>query len=86
MKTSLRKTGFLFALITLSFTSLSQTAYKSTALDIRLAGTSNIHDWEMKSTAGISQATFVVNANGKVTSPHRRRTPSCVFLVINHCD
>ena len=68
MKASLRQIALFFALIAISFTSFSQTTYKSTALDIRLAGTSNIHDWEMKATAGNSQATFVVNANGQVTS------------------
>src|SRR5688572_10944038 len=51
-----------------SLTAIGQTAYQSKAFDIRLNGTSNIHDWEMKAQQGISQANFTVNANGQVTS------------------
>jgi hypothetical protein len=67
MKTPLKTLGLIIALTAVSFISFGQTAYHSTALDIRLNGTSNIHDWEMKALAGKGDATFVVNAGGQVT-------------------
>jgi polyisoprenoid-binding protein YceI len=37
-------------------------------MDMRLAGTSNVHAWEMKAAKGNSKATFVVDKAGKITS------------------
>lgn len=68
MKTLFKKTSIIVALLAISFTSFSQTAYRSTALDIRLTGTSNIHDWEMKAQAGKSEANFVINSSGQLTA------------------
>lgn len=68
MKTSFKKIGILFALTFISFISFGQTAYHSRALDIRLNGTSNVHDWEMKALAGTGEATFVVSTTGQVTA------------------
>ena len=68
MKSTL-KTFLLFSLILIISTiSFTQTNYHSKVVDIKLNGTSNIHDWEMVATAATSSATFVVNSNGQVTS------------------
>lgn len=69
MNTSFKKTGLLLLLsFGLTVAAISQTTYHSGALDIRLNGTSNVHDWEMKADKGNSQAVFVVNSSGQVTS------------------
>jgi len=68
MKSTL-KTSLLFSLILIiSTVSFAQTNYHSKVVDIKLNGTSNIHDWEMVATSGISDASFVINASGQVTS------------------
>jgi len=68
MKHSLKKTGLLLALsITICTALMAQTIYKSQVFDIRLNGTSNVHDWEMKAVKGTSEAAFIVT-NGQVTS------------------
>jgi polyisoprenoid-binding protein YceI len=46
---------------------MAQTNYRTQVIDIKLNGTSNLHDWEMKAVTGTSAASFVVT-NGKVTS------------------
>jgi hypothetical protein len=51
----------------LSITVMAQTNYRTQVVDIKLNGTSNLHDWEMKAVTGTSAASFVVT-NGKVTS------------------
>ena len=56
-------TGFTFCTAV-----VAQTIYQSQELDIRLNGTSNIHDWEMKAVKGTSEAAFNVDASGKITS------------------
>ncbi len=69
MNTLTKKTGLLLLFsMALSIAAICQTPYHSGALDIRLNGTSNLHDWEMKADKGSSQAVFVVNATGQVTS------------------
>ena len=59
----------LFAAINfaLSITAIAQTNYRTQVVDIKLNGTSNLHDWQMKAVSGTSAAFFVVT-NGKVTS------------------
>lgn len=59
----------LFVAITFvtSITVVAQTNYHTKALNIKLNGTSNLHDWEMKAVSGISDASFVVT-NGRVIS------------------
>ncbi|MBC7867465.1 MAG: YceI family protein [Gloeobacteraceae cyanobacterium ES-bin-316] len=69
MKSSLKKNILLFALtIITTLSGVAQTSYHSKAFDIRLNGTSNIHDWEMKALAGSSEASLMINASGQVTS------------------
>lgn len=69
MKSSLNKIGLLLAInITICIAAMGQTVYHSKAFDIRLNGTSNLHDWEMKAISGVSEASFVVNAKGQVIS------------------
>ena len=53
--------------LAICFTAIAQTNYSTKAVDIKLNGTSNLHDWEMKAVPGTSAASFVVT-NGKVTS------------------
>ncbi len=60
----------LTLLIVINFTmsaAIAQSNYHTQVIDIKLNGTSNLHDWEMKAVSGSSDASFVV-ANGKVTS------------------
>ncbi|MDB5207449.1 MAG: YceI family protein [Flavisolibacter sp.] len=52
---------------TLSVAAFGQINYHTQVLDIKLNGTSNLHDWEMKAVSGTSDVSFVVD-NGKVTS------------------
>ncbi len=68
MKASFKSLALIVALVATSFTVFSQTVYRSSTLDIRLNGTSNVHDWEMKAVAGKGEATFVVNPAGQVTA------------------
>ncbi|MDO9376883.1 MAG: YceI family protein [Ferruginibacter sp.] len=75
MKTfSLKQLGLAGTLIfTAAFTTLTnnlsaQTTFQSSAVEIRLTGTSTLHDWEMKAAQGTSEASFVVDASGKITS------------------
>ena len=46
----------------------AQTVYHSQAFDLKLNGTSNLHDWEMKAVKGTSEVAFVVDAKGILTS------------------
>lgn len=53
---------------TLAGSAIAQKVYQTQVLDIRLKGTSNLHDWEMKAIAGASTVSFVANAGGEITS------------------
>ncbi len=69
MKVTLKKISLLFTLfLGMCMAGLAQANYHSKIVDIKLNGTSNIHDWEMVATSGTSEASFVVNSNGQVTS------------------
>ncbi len=46
----------------------AQTVLQTQVMDIRLNGTSNLHDWEMKAIKGQSEALFTVDSKNKVTS------------------
>ncbi len=46
----------------------AQVAFQSKAVTISLTGTSTLHDWEMKTTTGTSEAAFTVDATDKVIS------------------
>jgi polyisoprenoid-binding protein YceI len=59
---------FLAAWSALPIRVAAQTAFQTREMDMRLAGTSNLHDWEMKAIKGTSRAVFVVNKAGKITS------------------
>jgi hypothetical protein len=70
-KITLSKIALFVAInFALSITAIAQTNYSTKAVDIKLNGTSNLHDWEMKAVSGTSAASFVVT-NGKVTSLSR---------------
>ena len=68
-KLSTLKLALLLALsFSINNASISQTVYQSHNFDVRLNGTSNLHDWEMKAVKGTSEASFLVDAKGKVIS------------------
>ncbi|MDB5232408.1 MAG: YceI family protein [Chitinophagaceae bacterium] len=60
---------FILVLSGLSFSAAvsGQTAYQSETMDIRLNGTSNVHDWEMKAVKGTSQVSFVIDNKNNIT-------------------
>jgi len=65
---TLRRIALLVAInFALFITVTAQTNYRTNVVDIKLNGTSNLHDWQMKAVSGTSAASFVVT-NGKVTS------------------
>jgi hypothetical protein len=67
-KITLSKIALLIAInFTLALSSIAQTNYHTQLVDIKLNGTSNLHDWEMTAGSGTGDALFIVN-NGKVTS------------------
>jgi polyisoprenoid-binding protein YceI len=67
-KMTLRRIALLVAInFALFITVTAQTNYRTNVVDIKLNGTSNLHDWQMKAVSGTSAASFVVT-NGKVTS------------------
>jgi polyisoprenoid-binding protein YceI len=51
-----------------STSAAAQMMFQSQLVDIKLSGTSTLHDWEMKAAKGNSEAAFAVDANGKLTS------------------
>lgn len=73
-KLSLKNIAFfcsmLFTII-ISTTVSAQTTFQLQAIDIRLTGTSTLHDWEMKAAKGTSEAAFVVDPSGNITSISR---------------
>ena len=54
--------------IAVSTTATAQSVYQSQAVDIKLSGTSNIHDWTMKAKKGTITASFAVDAHHKITA------------------
>lgn len=46
----------------------AQTSYKTKTGTITIKGTSNVHDWEMKAASGQSEASFIMDATGKITA------------------
>jgi polyisoprenoid-binding protein YceI len=67
-KMTLRRIALFVAInFALFITVTAQTNYRTNVVDIKLNGTSNLHDWQMKAVSGTSAASFVVT-NGKVTS------------------
>jgi polyisoprenoid-binding protein YceI len=49
----------------------AQNVYQTGVVNIKLSGTSNVHDWVMTAVKGSSHASFVVNADNKITSLSR---------------
>lgn len=62
---------FTAGLVTLCSNLSAQTIFQSKTMDIKLTGTSSIHDWEMKAAQGSSEAAFVVDPAGKIISLSR---------------
>lgn len=46
---------------------LAQVTFKTNSVNIEVAGTSTLHDWEMKATNGSIAANFELDASGKPT-------------------
>jgi hypothetical protein len=59
---------FLAICVTIASKAAAQKVFQSEVINISLKGTSSLHDWEMKAIKGTSEASFAVDANGKVTS------------------
>jgi hypothetical protein len=49
----------------------AQTVFQLQVIDVRLTGTSTLHDWEMKAAKGTSEVAFVLDPTGKITSISR---------------
>ncbi len=49
------------------FSTAAQTNYTTKSGTITIKGTSNVHDWEMKSGSGQSNVSFAIDASGKVS-------------------
>lgn len=59
-------TGLMFMASFMAYTADAQTKYTAKNVSINVSGTSTLHDWTEKSTAGTSDAVFHV-ADGKLT-------------------
>src|SRR5678815_5396270 len=57
--------------LTINNTLSAQTVFQSQVIDVRLTGTSTLHDWEMKAAKGSSEVAFVLDPTGKITSISR---------------
>jgi hypothetical protein len=70
MKTYSFKQIFTTAVVVFSACTMgiAQTTFQSQAINIKLNGTSNLHDWVMKGSKGSSQAVFVIDASDKISS------------------
>lgn len=64
----MKKLTLIALVLTAVSTAFAQTAFRSASLNIVIAGTSTLHDWEMKSSSGAVQATFTTDAAGKPTA------------------
>jgi hypothetical protein len=66
----LKRTALLFVMsLSASITTaMAQTPLHSQDMDMKLTGTSNLHDWEMNAAHGTSKATFLIDKKGKVVS------------------
>ena len=67
-KSNLLKVALVIATIfNLNIRAGAQTNYHTLVVDIKLNGTSNVHDWEMTAVSGTSDASIETD-NGKLTS------------------
>lgn len=64
----MRHTFFLLLLCMASLTKLGAQVQANGAVSTRIEGTSNIHDWEMKSDKGECTATYTINPAGTLTA------------------
>jgi polyisoprenoid-binding protein YceI len=68
-KLSIKKIALMVVISFLAVTfSTAQTVYQSKVFEIKLNGTSNLHDWQMKAKNGTSSVAFIVDANNIITS------------------
>lgn len=67
MKIFFKNVALLVA-FSVAMVSVQAQNYKTENFDIKLTGTSNVHDWEMKAIKGNSKANFTVNNAGILTS------------------
>jgi polyisoprenoid-binding protein YceI len=67
-KPSLIKMLLLAAIIlSVPVAPVAQTVFHTQVFNIKLSGTSNLHDWDMTASAGTSEAAFIIE-NGKIIS------------------
>ena len=65
MKVTLKKISLLFTLfLGMCMAGLAQANYHSKIVDIKLNGTSNIHDWEMVAASGTSTSAGITATGG----------------------
>lgn len=69
MPAAIAALGMLFCSLLISVGSNGQTKYQSNGgVKLTIEGTSNIHDWDMKSSKGSCTAEFLLNASGQLTT------------------
>lgn len=68
MKTSFIKILLLASVhLSVPLAMAAQTVFHTQLFNIKLSGTSNLHDWDMTATAGTSEAAFIID-NGRLIS------------------
>jgi polyisoprenoid-binding protein YceI len=68
MPAAIAALGMLFCGLLISTGSNGQTKYQSNGgVKLTIEGTSNIHDWDMKSNKGTCTAEFLFNSSGQLT-------------------
>lgn len=65
---NLMKTAFLAVFVSLSGLVMAQKNYNLIASNLKVSGTSTLHDWEMTASQASGKATMKAGANGKVES------------------
>lgn len=65
MKT-MKKIGILPMLLLITQITLAQANYHAADVHLTISGTSSMHDWDMKSAKGTSNATFTFNEGGQL--------------------
>lgn len=69
MPAAIAALGMLFCSLLISVGGNGQTKYQSNGgVKLTIEGTSNIHDWDMKSNKGSCTAEFLLNSSGQLTT------------------
>ncbi len=68
IRTKIMSAGLILAALALGNVAGAQTQYSAATLKTTIAGTSNIHDWEMHSQKGTATAVVALNPSGGIAS------------------